>query len=370
MILERKKNIIAFSNNKHCTKVKSKHSALLIYKQYTIFKDKSKQFSFLLAMNNSTATATVGEIVAVPLSEFDVSKLTFSEIKNREWSWKDSSGKEITKKTTFVNVQYDGGNGLYLTLPEGSRTNGGVRVSQNYKNGFMSLNLSETQASELKAVDEAFGDLIFANVAKMLPSKVKMLSSRKFLDVLFRAMVQSGGVKGTGNDGKAEYWPDQLTATVPTKRVKQQVSVDPLSITIEDRNGIPVASDQIAGKTFKEVVIHVDTVKIEPDSIRLQCTYRYLVVDEVAIQKVVTRRKVDQRVQLAKKTNSEQPSQSINPPSDLPVYVPPAMSVRIENNPVVVESTASRENIAHGATTGGKVGFEEPVAKRMKKSAN
>jgi hypothetical protein len=269
----------------------------------------------------NTATATASEILAVPIAEFDISKLKLSEVQQREWSWTDATGLRQTKKKTFVNVNYNDKSGLYLSLPEGSRTNGGVKVSQNYKTGFMSLNLSENHSSELRSVDAAFGDLIFANAAKLLPSKVKMLQSRNVIDVLMRGLVQNGGIKGTGISGETEYWQDQITATIPTKRFKQQCSVDLKSLTIEDRNGVPIASDQLAGKTFKEVVLHVQSLNIEPDTVRLQCSYRYLVVDEVAIQKVVTRRKLEQR-EIATKCAAEESSETATK-GDANTYKPP-----------------------------------------------
>jgi hypothetical protein len=230
------------------------------------------------------------EQLALSVSDIEASKVILSEKKTKKWQWKED-GELKSRTQTYAEVYYgEEGRKLCFTLSD-VKTINGIQTMTKFNSGFMSINLTPEQSQEVRnKLDNVLFKLAYENRVEMMKKGGK-ISHPSEMRLMFQGFVKEGEEK---KDKPGEFWGDQVTAKVPTKRRKQQVIVDDNLCVVEDLGGKPYSWTALDRKGLKEIAIEVDRMIFDKD-ITVRGSYRLIVPNEVSRPKIVTKRKLQLR---------------------------------------------------------------------------
>jgi hypothetical protein len=285
------------------------------------------------------------EVISIPLSELDPMKFMFSEKKTKSWNFKNKkTGKQQSGSKTYVELYYEKpGQKLCFVINDVKSFNG-IQSTDNFKRGFMSINLKEDKLKEIeKYFDTPVFNLAFQNRKELLKN-ARNVTQPAEMRVLYHGIVTPGKEK---KDSPGEKWDDQLTCSVNMKKKGQQPVVDENSCVIEDLEGRPYAWSTLDGKPLKEVAIEVDQV-VFGDNIKVQGTYRLIVPEGQEAPKVTTKRRMEQQ---KKRPHSDVESGSgddhkANPPALENVSAPPVAAATAPVASDVKEPASKKPRVA------------------------
>jgi hypothetical protein len=238
---------------------------------------------------------TTTETMALTADEIDPTKIILSERKTKVWNWRE--GNELKSRSQhFAEVYYGEPGQKLVLLVKDARTNG-IKTSAKFKSAFMSLNLSDEQSNTLKTnVDNVILMKAYNNRHSLMPSKANVINDPAVMKVLYNGIVKAGRPKDEpGPNGETEYWQDQITASVPTKRRSKEIAVDDSLCLVEDLDGRPFDWNQIERMVLPEVAVEVEQLVFSADAVKAKCRYRLLVTPEKATASITTRRRLEQK---------------------------------------------------------------------------
>jgi hypothetical protein len=255
---------------------------------------------------------TTEEVIAIDLEDLDSEKIMISPVMTKKWSYKHKeTGEMCTGSYPYVLIYYEKQKqGLFVTFND-IRTNNGIQTSAKYSSLFLSCNLTEEQsAMAKKKIDDRVAELLCEVRQQFLKGHSNLGKIKQPSDVSFlmRPFVQDGQLKGDGSEDK---YNDQITTTVPSKKVNKQVVVNEDVCTIEDTNGKPYAWAAIGGQSLSSLTLGIVSVKMD-EVIKYTTEARIIVPTETSRAKVTTKRKLEQAKEL--KENQAKKKQTVAKP--------------------------------------------------------
>jgi hypothetical protein len=236
---------------------------------------------------------TQSETMAVELADIDRTKLILSDKLTKKWSWMQD-GKMNSGSRDYAEVYYGNTGEKLVIILNDLRTPMGIQTSVKYKTGFMSFKLTTEQSTEIRQkIDEQLFKLVFDKRVSHMKGKGARIQHPSEMRMMFQGLVKDGDPKA---EGSAECWPDQITCTVPTKKKGQQVVLDENVCVVEDLDGKPYSWMALDGKLMKEVAIEISEIRIDKE-ICVKTKIRLLVPDAKTIPRVMTKRKLQQRLE-------------------------------------------------------------------------
>lgn len=236
------------------------------------------------------------------IKEINPLHISLSHKMVQKWNWTDKSGKKLNKTQNFAEVYYKKvGNKLRFVL-EGVKTRG-IIISQAYNKAFMGVKLDDVLSGQIKdKIDSTLSTLIFKD-KDLLLSNPEDVTDVNMLKPIFRGIVQRGNLRDDG----VTRWDDELVATIPTKNINGELSIDKNICDVEDCNGNTFNWRSVNnGVDIMECVVEIDKIVFQ-DKITIKSNYRLVVPNDTVVQKITTRRKF----------NRVQPLGTVNPVEDI-----------------------------------------------------
>jgi hypothetical protein len=233
--------------------------------------------------------------VAIALEDLDPNKIILSELKHTTRTWKEKNELK-SRSSAYCNVYY-GTEGVNLVVVmKDLRTNSGIQVSKLYNSLFMSVNLDTDQSKALShKLDGPVTEQLFTKRFEVFPNKARAIASASMMGAFYKGIVTAGKEKAErGVDGETEFWQDQITASVPMKKVANQTTINPALCPVEDMQGNPYAWTALDRTRFAETVIEIERINFTADACKAMCRYRLLVTPEQAAGRITTKRKLEQ----------------------------------------------------------------------------
>ncbi len=231
-------------------------------------------------------------VVAVDVDDLDPEKIMISPVMTKSWSYKHKETGEPCKGSyPYVHVYYEKPKQQFVPQIKNVRTNG-IQTSSKYQSLFLSANLTEEQSKMMRSkIDDRIAELLFDVRKDLLKGYSNLSKITKPADVSFimAPFVKDGQPKP---DDSGDKYDDQITTTVPSKKVNKQVVVNSDVCTIEDINGKPYSWAGINGN-LAELAIGVLMIKYD-EQIKYVTEARVITPTEPSRAKVVTKRKLDQ----------------------------------------------------------------------------
>lgn len=293
--------------------------------------------------------------VAIPIDKVDPTKIQVSKLKEKETVWREKNGNRMSRVKKFFNVSYEGRE--LVLLFNNVRTNNGIKIMQRQKftSAFMSVNLDDEVSAQVKnVVDEAILQQLFERKDEIMPpEKVNNITSKEVMWILYKGLVTKGNKKEElGADGNVEFWPDQITATVPTSRRRESdgdnpVTIDRSLLVVEDMDGNPLEASQIGRGTLQEAVLEVEELVITNGIVKARCRFRLLVSPTKQVSKITTKRRLEYE---KKRTQFEPVDEG---------YMPPPRSVKRTLPSVPENNTEAGDGVKRLKTGGAGEGAAE-----------
>jgi hypothetical protein len=222
------------------------------------------------------------------VSEVNKSDMILSDKKVKSWNWTDKEGKTHAGSQDYAELYYkESGKKMAIALTD-VRTINGIQTTNDGKRGFMSINLTDEQSSDIqKKVDDSIFNLVFDQRKDLLKQGNK-ISHPSEIRLMFKGFIKEGDEKKDGG-----RWNDQITVSVPMKKKSNQLVVDDNICSVEDLEGNPYNWMGLDRQKLKDVVIEVEKIVLGKD-ISLRGVLRMVVPDAKARPRVTTKRKLEQ----------------------------------------------------------------------------
>ena len=233
--------------------------------------------------------------------------LPVEELQDTAFLFTDSN---ILRATREAEVWYQTcGHKLTFSL-ENVKTKSGIQPTDAMFWGSMTVQLTPEQSALVqKHVDDIIFLMAYANREPMMRQHGWHIEKPYDLRLLYRGLVQEGVEKLDDLDGKPQLEPDCITGNVAMRLSrKHRLKANKRECRVEDLLGRPFRSCDLRGKMLRKVVVQVDKVvffKTPSIPIRVDCSFRNIVVNEAAPTYPPKRRKHASGASKKKKARAE-----------------------------------------------------------------